>query len=66
MIDSARREPSIEHVQYLWFFRLIFTPHALAERMTLVWHGHYATSNEKVGNPLVMLEQNLSPRELWR
>jgi uncharacterized protein (DUF1800 family) len=66
MIDSARREPSIERVQYLWFFRLIFTPHALAERMTLVWHGHYATSNQKVGNPLVMLEQNLSQRELWR
>ena len=66
MIDSARREPSIERVQYLWFFRLIFTPHALAERMTLVWHTTYATSNEKVGNPLVMLEQNLSQRELWR
>jgi uncharacterized protein (DUF1800 family) len=66
MVSSARREPSIERVQYLWFFRLIFTPHALAERMTLVWHGHYATSNQSVGNPLLMLEQNLSQRELWR
>ena len=66
MVSSARREPSIERVQYLWFFRLIFTPHALAERMTLVWHGHYATSNAKVGNPLLMLDQNLSQRELWR
>lgn len=66
MVSSARRDPSIERVQYLWFFRLIFTPHALAERMTLVWHSHYATSNQKVGNPLLMLEQNLSQRELWR
>ena len=53
-------------MQYLWFFRLIFSPHALAERMTLVWHGHYATSNQKVNNPLLMLEQNLAQRELWR
>ena len=50
MVASARREPSIDRVMYLWFFRLIFSPHALAERMTLVWHSHYATSNEKVGN----------------
>ena len=61
MVASARREPSIERVQYLWFFRLIFSPHALAERMTLVWHGHYATSNQKVNNPLWMLDQNLVP-----
>ncbi len=66
MVASARREPSIERVQYLWFFRLIFSPHALAERMTFLWHGHYATSNQKVGNPILMLEQNLSQRELWR
>ncbi len=66
MVASARREPSIERVQYLWFFRLIFSPHPLAERMTCLWHGHYATSNQKVGNPILMLEQNLSQRELWR
>ncbi len=66
MVSSARREPSIERIQYLWFFRLIFSAHALAERMTLVWHGHYATSNQKVNNPLSMLEQNLAQRELWR
>jgi uncharacterized protein (DUF1800 family) len=66
MIASARREPSIERVLYLWLFRLIFTPHALAERMTLAWHGHYATSFEKVRSPLLMLDQNLSQLELWR
>ncbi len=66
MVSSARREPSIERVQYLWFFRLIFSAHPLAERMTLIWHGHYATSNQKVNNPLSMFEQNLSQRELWR
>ena len=66
MVASARREPNIERVQYLWLFRLIFTPHALAERMTLAWHSHYATSYDKVRNPLPMLDQNLALRELWR
>ena len=66
MVASARREPDIERVQYLWLFRLIFTPHALAERMTLAWHSHYATSYDKVRDPLPMLDQNLALRELWR
>ena len=66
MVASARREPDIERVRYLWLFRLIFTPHALAERMTLAWHSHYATSYDKVRNPLPMLDQNLALRELWR
>jgi uncharacterized protein (DUF1800 family) len=66
MIASARREPDIERVRYLWLFRLIFTPHALAERMTLAWHSHYATSYDKVRDPLPMLDQNLALRELWR
>src|SRR5262245_34329846 len=66
MVASARREPSIERVQDLWLFRLIYTPHALAERMTLAWHGQYATSNQKVRDPLRMLDQNLAQRALWR
>jgi uncharacterized protein (DUF1800 family) len=66
MVGSARRDPSIARIQYLWFFRLIFSPHALVERMTLAWHGHYATSNQKVNNPIWMLDQNLAQRELWR
>jgi len=66
MVGSARRDPSIERVQYLWLFRLIYSPHALAERMTLAWHSHYATSNQKVNEPVRMLDQNLAQRELWR
>jgi len=66
MVGSARRDPNIARIQYLWFFRLIFSPHALAERMTLAWHAHYATSNQKVNNPIWMLDQNLAQRALWR
>ena len=66
MEDSARRRPSIERAQMLWLFRLIFTPHPLAEAMTLAWHSHYATSQAKVNSPELMLEQNLTLRQLWR
>ena len=66
MEDDARRRPTIERVQLWWLFRLLFTPHPLAEKMTLAWHSHYATSNDKVGDPLRMLEQHLTLRQLWR
>ena len=66
MEDSARRRPSIERAQMLWLYRLIFTPHPLAEVMTLAWHSHYATSQAKVNSPELMLEQNQAFRKLWR
>jgi len=66
MEESARRRPSMERVQMLWLYRLIFTPFPLVEVMTLAWHGHYATSQAKVSSPELMLEQNRSQRALWR
>jgi uncharacterized protein (DUF1800 family) len=66
MEDSARRRPSIERAQMLWLYRMIFTPHPLAEVMTLAWHCHYATSQAKVNSPERMLEQNQGLRKLWR
>lgn len=66
MEDSARRRPSIERAQMLWLYRMIFTPHPLAEVMTLAWHSHYATSQAKVASPERMLEQNVRLRKLWR
>ncbi len=66
MEDSALRRPSIERVQMLGIYRLVFTPHPLQEVMTLAWHSHYATSAEKVQVPELMLAQDRSLRELWR
>jgi len=45
-----------------WLDRLAATPSPLAEKMTLFWHGHFATSIEKVKDPYFMLQQN----ELFR
>lgn len=66
MEENARQQPSIERVRLWWLFRLLFTPFPLREKMTLLWHNHYATSDNKVNNPLQMLEQNVTLRRLWR
>lgn len=33
-----------------WYLRMIFSKKQLQEKMTLIWHEHFATSNEKVGS----------------
>jgi hypothetical protein len=40
-----------------WLHRMLYTPHALQEKMTLFWHNHFATSNAKVQNARFMLDQ---------
>ena len=41
-----------------WLLRMRQTPCPLLEKMTLFWHGHFATSADKVNNARVMLAQN--------
>ncbi|MFI5460840.1 MAG: DUF1800 domain-containing protein [Isosphaerales bacterium] len=57
---EAQLAPSADltRIQAIWLYRMIFTPHPLRERMTLFWHNHFATSNVKVQNPLLMQRQN--------
>jgi Protein of unknown function (DUF1800) len=44
---------------HLWFLdRMIRTSQPLVERMTLVWHDWFATSNDGVGDQELMLTQN--------
>jgi uncharacterized protein (DUF1800 family) len=45
-----------------WLDRMVRTSRPLAERMTLVWHDWFATSNAGVGSQRLMLRQN----ELFR
>ena len=37
---------------------MLMTPRPLVERMTLLWHNHFATSNQKVQDVAAMYEQN--------
>ncbi|HJZ57466.1 MAG TPA: DUF1800 domain-containing protein, partial [Gemmataceae bacterium] len=40
-----------------WLYRMLYTPHPLREKLTLFWHNHFATSNDKVQNARYMLGQ---------
>ena len=50
------------HDHTWWLDRMVRTSRPLVERMTLVWHDWFATSNDGVGNQKLMLKQN----ELFR
>jgi uncharacterized protein (DUF1800 family) len=41
-----------------WLYVLVHSPHPLRERLTLFWHGHFATSAAKVSDPRMMYAQN--------
>jgi uncharacterized protein (DUF1800 family) len=49
-------------VAYWWANRMLATNRPLEEKMALFWHGHFATSEEKVRDYRKMLKQN----ELFR
>jgi uncharacterized protein (DUF1800 family) len=41
-----------------WLDKMVRTSRPLVERMTLIWHDWFATSNETVGSQALMLKQN--------
>jgi uncharacterized protein (DUF1800 family) len=46
------------HDHLWWLDRMVRTTTPLIERMTLIWHDWFATSNEGVGSAKLMLDQN--------
>ncbi|WP_051471560.1 DUF1800 domain-containing protein [Patulibacter minatonensis] len=50
------------HDQLWWLDRMVRSNQPLVERMTLIWHDWFATSNAKVGNTAGMLAQNATMR----
>lgn len=61
-LERQRRERNdreqMREAQKWWLKRMIETPRPLEEKMTLFWHGHFATSFRKVENSYHMLQQN--------
>jgi uncharacterized protein (DUF1800 family) len=49
-----------------WLYRMYFGPDPLGERLTLLWHNHFATSNLKVDDLVAMRRQNDLFRRLAR
>jgi uncharacterized protein (DUF1800 family) len=52
----------LDRLKAWWLYRLLYDPDPLREKLTLFWHGHFATGNRKVGSVAFMLRQN----ELFR
>ena len=51
-----------QRISYWWANRMLQTSRPLEEKMTLFWHGHFATTEDKVRDYRKMLKQN----ELFR
>jgi len=47
----------LAQLQAWWCYRMLKTRTPLREKLTLFWHGHFATSNHKVGDPVKVLRQ---------
>lgn len=57
---------NINRLKAWWLYRMLFTPDPLGERLTLMWHNHFATSNVKVADVGLMRQQNAIFRQLCR
>ncbi|WP_417387087.1 DUF1800 domain-containing protein [Gimesia sp.] len=55
---AADQQPNAERLKAWWIYRILYTPAPLQERLTLMWHNHFATSNLKVNNLPFMKQQN--------
>jgi len=56
-IAKTEQEHGIDLVSW-WLGRMSQGPSAALEKMTLFWHGHFATSLQKVKDPYLMWQQN--------
>lgn len=55
--DAAVGSNNSTRLQAWWFYRALFTPDPLAEKLALMWHNHFATSNEKIDDLSAMRNQ---------
>jgi uncharacterized protein (DUF1800 family) len=58
LADSAVTQSEISRLKAGWFYRFLFGPDPLLEKLTLLWHDHFATANTKVGDVGLMRRQN--------
>ena len=58
VLSESADEPG--RLKAWWFYRMLFGPDPLGERLTLMWHNHFATSNLKV-EKLVAFRPPVSP-----
>lgn len=57
--DAQRqRGQQYDELRAWWMREILTTPSPLTERMTLFWHNHFASGEDKVPEPLLMAQQN--------
>jgi uncharacterized protein (DUF1800 family) len=60
----AANEPA--RLKAWWFYRMLFGPDPLGEKLALTWHNHFATGLSKVADLGAMRRQNDTFRKLGR
>jgi uncharacterized protein (DUF1800 family) len=64
--ESAGPSRDPARLKAWWVYRMLYGPDPLTERLALMWHNHFATSNLKVENLTAMRRQNDLFRQLGR
>ena len=64
--ESAATSGDAARLKAWWIYRMLFGADPLMERLVLMWHNHFATSNLKVENLMFMRRQNELFRKLGR
>jgi uncharacterized protein (DUF1800 family) len=58
LADDASAAGDVGRLKAAWFYRMVFGPDPVGERLTLLWHDHFATGYAKVRNVAWMRRQN--------
>ena len=66
LADAAAGSGEPVRLKAWWIWRMLHTPDPLGERLTLLWHNNFATSNIKVDDLGAMRQQNETFRRLAR
>jgi len=56
--ENQEQNSQMADLRYWWVRRMALGPRPFQEKMTLFWHGHFATSYEKVRMPYFLWLQN--------
>jgi uncharacterized protein (DUF1800 family) len=57
--EQRTRGQRYEELRAWWVREMATTPSPLTERMTLFWHNHFTSGQDKVGYPQLMAQQNM-------
>jgi uncharacterized protein (DUF1800 family) len=62
-VGRVAAEQGAEQLRGWWLYCMLHSLHPLREKLTLFWHNHFATSNDKVQNAVLMFRQNCLLRQ---